>query len=69
MNWHKIKCGTCDGHGMVSKYTYDGSDFEGPEECGDCWGQGSIWISPKGRLALYPGGPFLGSVQKKAAEI
>lgn len=62
--WTTMKCGTCDGKGMVSGYTSFGTDFSGPEECCDC-NNGEIYVSPSGRLALYPGGPFVGSLTAK----
>jgi hypothetical protein len=43
-----------------SGYTADGGDFTGAEECRACAGSGSVWVSAKGVLAQYPGGPFLG---------
>ena len=58
--WEKIKCHSCDGHGLVSSHT--GGNLDGPDECRTCWGSGSIWRSPKGALAKYPGGPFVGRV-------
>jgi len=63
--WKKIKCFSCAGHGLVCAYTMDGSDFLGAEECDCCNGSGRMWISPSGRLALYPGSPFQGSLTKK----
>jgi len=65
-DWHTEKCTACYGTGQVSDYS--ACDFEGPKECGHCWGSGNIWISPKGRIALYPGGPFLGSIGAKELE-
>jgi hypothetical protein len=58
--WRQIKCVDCSGHGLVSGYTADGGDFTGADECRTCAGRGSVWLSAKGVLALYPGGPFLG---------
>jgi hypothetical protein len=58
--WRQIRCFDCGGHGLVSGYTADGSDFTGAEECRTCTGSGFLWVSPKGALAQYPGGPFLG---------
>ena len=58
--WRQIKCADCSGHGLVSSYTADGSDFTGADECRACAGSGSVWVSAKGTLALYPGGPFRG---------
>jgi hypothetical protein len=58
--WRQLKCVDCSGHGLVSGYTADGSDFTGAEECRTCAGSGSLWASAKGALAQYPGGPFCG---------
>lgn len=58
--WTQRRCDSCGGHGQVSSYTIDGGDFNGADECRDCNGSGVIWRSPKGSLAQYPGGPFIG---------
>lgn len=63
--WKRITCHNCEGHGQVANYGSFGLDFEGPEECNSCEGSGSIWQSPKGRLAKYPGGPFIGRLTAK----
>jgi hypothetical protein len=52
------RCPSCGGHGMVSSYALDDSDFLGPEECRHCAGTGTQWRTPQGRHVLYPGGPF-----------
>lgn len=57
--WKRTRCYNCDGHGIVASYSCN--DFEGADECNICAGSGSIAISPKDRLAKWPGGPFLGS--------
>lgn len=54
--WQHVSCGQCLGTGQVAVYSW--SDFEGPGDCPDCKGGGDLWISPKGRVCLYPGGPF-----------
>jgi len=56
--WTEGQCGRCGGHGVVSVYTM--GDFDGAGWCPDCGGSGSLWRSPKGALAVYPGGPFCG---------
>jgi len=56
--WRRERCCSCGGHGMVSSYTADGSDFLGAEECDRCAGAGTYWHTPQGRYVLYPGGPF-----------
>ena len=64
-SWKKIQCSSCGGHGLVSSYTLDGSDFLGAEECSDCRGAGVVFVSTKGTIAQYPGGPFLGRLTKQ----
>jgi len=57
--WRWKSCPNCGGRGIVSVYSQD--DFEGPGSCPECGGEGIVWISPKDRVADYPGGPFRGS--------
>ena len=54
--WKYEQCCVCYGTGQVSSYSW--GDFEGPKECDCCRGNGSIWITPKGRRVVYPGGAF-----------
>ncbi|MBE3040553.1 MAG: hypothetical protein IMZ62_17280 [Chloroflexi bacterium] len=63
--WHTITCAACGGAGMVSEYTCGGDDFLGPKECDCCGGSGEQWVSPQGRIADYPGGPFRGRATEK----
>jgi DnaJ-class molecular chaperone len=58
--WTKILCHGCDGHGLISAYTIDGSDFLGADECKTCNGSGQLFQSSKGVLVQWPGGPFMG---------
>lgn len=60
-HWRLARCSGCGGHGLVSAYTFDGSDFLGAAECRDCGGSGSVFVSDNDRLAEYPGGRLLGS--------
>lgn len=62
--WVIQECFDCSGLGQVSSYTYGGMDFNGPEECRTCNGSGTIYRSPKGSLAQWPGGPFIGRERK-----
>jgi len=55
--WRNERCFSCYGTGMESDYGWN-CDFLGPKECGSCGGNGQYWVTPKGRHALYPGGPF-----------
>jgi len=57
--WSTDRCHDCGGHGLVSDYG-DGEDFYGAKECKTCGGKGYLFVSPKGKLAEYPGGPFRG---------
>ena len=56
--WKQEMCGVCSGHGVVSDYG-GGEDFYGPKECKYCWGNGFVYVTPKGRHVAYPGGPFV----------
>lgn len=51
--WIKDSCGCCNG------IKWGG---ETPETCDICGGAGVYWVSPKGRIADYPGGPFRGQL-------
>ena len=53
--WRQERCYCCVG-GLVSDYS--GGDFCGPKECSSCGGNGSYWVTPRGRHVLWPGGPF-----------
>lgn len=63
--WRTIPCYGCGGHGFVSAYTLDGSDFLGAHECDSCGGTGRLSVSSKGAIAQYPGGPFVGRMTHK----
>lgn len=51
VGWHTEKCCRCTG-GVV----WLGLDG-GPGECQYC-NSGIVFVTPKGRHVLYPGGPF-----------
>ena len=53
--WRQERCYCCVG-GLVSDYS--GGDFCGPKECSSCGGNGSYWVTPRGRHVLWAGGPF-----------
>jgi DnaJ-class molecular chaperone len=57
--WRHVPCCMCNATGMQSQYSLDGSDFLGPKECDSCAGTGQLWVTPRGRHVLYPGGPFV----------
>ncbi len=63
--WKTYKCGSCRGYGVVSVYSAE--DFLGAGDC-ECNG-GTVSVSENDRLAVYPGGPFLGSWPGKFAEL
>jgi len=50
--WKKEVCRVCRGYGVC----WGGEDVY---DCRHCC-NGTVWRSPKGRYALYPGGPFCG---------
>jgi hypothetical protein len=56
--WRTETCHSCRGYGVVS--VYSAQDFEGAGPCKRCGESGRVWVSPKGRRAHYPGGPFCG---------
>mgnify|MGYP002641661173 CR=1 FL=1 len=58
--WKQVDCADCSGYGVVSDYSYN--DFEGAKDCPTCKGNCCYWVTPKGRIVEYPGGPFLGRV-------
>lgn len=62
-------CPGCGGHGVVSAYTFDGSDFLSADECDECHGLCSIVIYESNRLARYPGGPLIGSWPGRFQEV
>ena len=71
-SWRTITCPGCGGKGVVPSYTLGGGDFLGPEECGACSGSGRVYVSPKDRVASWPGGPFQGQwpgAYAKATEV
>jgi hypothetical protein len=57
--WTQVGCAHCGGHGLVQG-PWSALAGDGPDECRFCNGNGAVWRSPKGRLASYPGGPFIG---------
>lgn len=60
--WKRERC-SCHPHGLdsyrASMALENGGD-PGWETCDRCGGNTYYWRSPKGRTALYPGGPFTG---------
>ena len=64
--WRTCRCPSCGGHGVVS--VYSAYDFEGPGECGECGGSGSLFIRPSGHLFQWPGGPACGMGSREEYE-
>lgn len=50
--WNTTQCCHCSGHGVI----WIGLDG-GAGDCPDC-NSGMVYVTPKGRHVLYPGGPF-----------
>jgi hypothetical protein len=50
--WTEVQCWNCGGHGQVSAYSADGSDFLGPDECKTCNGRFALVLT--GRPNLVP---------------
>jgi hypothetical protein len=60
MNWIIEGCYSCNGTGVSADY----GGLEGDMKivsCDSCKGQGYLYVSENDRLALYPGGPLMGS--------
>jgi len=58
--WRQDPCPACRGSGLAYARRPDAPMVvTGMERCRSCNGRGSTWISPQGRRAAYPGGPFL----------
>jgi hypothetical protein len=56
--WTQRQCFECHGTGMRP-----GSGIPyacAANACSACGGRGSTWTSPQGRVAQYPGGPWMG---------
>jgi hypothetical protein len=61
--WDEITCWRCNGHGIVS--SYGANDFLGPAVCDKCEGNGILFLHKKtNTLALYPGGPLCGRMER-----
>ena len=52
--WRTTTCGSCDGSGK-NRWA---SEFRS-DECRFCCGSGRVWVSAKGRVFSYPGGPII----------
>lgn len=57
--WTQVVCVSCGGSGLVQGHISRMAG-DGPDECRDCGALGHVWRSPKGRIASWPGGPFVG---------
>lgn len=52
-----ISCARCDGAGYRTVWSFGVKE---PDECPDCGGSGRNWQYPRGAIAAYYGGPFIG---------
>lgn len=58
-DWERRDCGCCAGVEWGGEY---------PQECDRCFGNGSICVHlPTGTLAVWPGGPLLGRLEREEA--
>ena len=57
MRGQNVKCARCNGHGLISVWSFGVKE---PDECADCGGSGLNWRYPNGTVARFYGGPFLG---------
>ncbi len=59
--WITKSCDYCGGSGYIEPFFDSGYGYG--IECKRC-SAGTVYVSDKGRLALWPGGPFVGSLPK-----
>jgi len=62
VEWRWKECAICRGYGVVSDYS--GGDFQGAKDCDACM-DGIYFITPTGRCAAWPGGPFCGRTDRE----
>jgi hypothetical protein len=55
-DWLPDTCSQCGGHTIYAVWSGDYDIVD----CNKC-SNGKVWVSPKDRVAIWPGGPFLGS--------
>lgn len=55
--WREHPCSVCQGRGLRPGETL--GYLCAASACRQCAGRGSTWVSPQGRRASYPGGPWL----------
>lgn len=63
--YQQIKCNRCNGHGLITSWSYGVKE---PDECRECGGSGTIIRYESGTYAQYPGGPLLGRATKAERE-
>ena len=63
-NGRAVKCVRCNGHGIVSTWSFGVKE---PDECKDCGGSGSNWQYSGGAIAMFYGGPLVGRAVKSRA--
>lgn len=54
---HSIKCAVCDGHGLVTSWSFGVKE---PDECKECGGSGQNWLYDNGAIARHYAGPLIG---------
>ena len=62
--WLPDTCTNCGGHTILAEWNGDYDIVD----CHKC-NAGIVWVSPKDRIAGYPGGPFQGSRPGRYAEL
>lgn len=60
-----VECTLCGGAGLRSVWSFGVKE---PDECPDCGGSGLNWQYPRGAIASYYGGPFIGRAALTAQE-
>ncbi len=72
--WKSFPCDSCKGKGIEGRYIWESDGREMvmdyiPDDCSECEGRGWFVVSEHDRIALYPGGSFLGSWPGKYASL
>ncbi len=64
-NGKHSECALCGGKGWRTVWSFGVKE---PDECPDCGGSGLNWQYPRGAIASYYGGPFIGRAALTAQE-
>lgn len=62
--WIELPCWRCRGYGVVDIGYLEVC----PDDCPECAGNGTYWVTPNGRTMDYPSGRFTGRLDKKEHE-